>query len=65
MLPAAVKEYKEGDRDSEQVPSEAEASEEEERPRPEAVPIWVARSPIIHRETADSPDIPFPAAEPA
>ena len=64
MLPAAVKEYKEGDRDSEQVPSEAEASEEEERPRPEAVPIWVARSPIIHREIT-SRDIPIPAAEPA
>ena len=35
MLPAAVKEYKEGDRDSEQVPSEAEASEEEEKLHPE------------------------------
>ena len=30
MLPEAVKEYREEDRDSEQVLSEAEASEEEE-----------------------------------
>ena len=37
MLPEAVKEYKEEDRDSEQVPSEAEASEEEEKLHPETV----------------------------
>ena len=65
MLPAAVKEYKEGDRDSEQVPSEAEASEEEERPHPEAELISEDPSRIIHREAAVSPDILFPAAEPA
>ena len=64
MLPEAVTEYTEEDRDSERVPLEAEASEEEERPHPEAELISEDPGRIIHREAADSPDIPSRAAEP-